>query len=94
MCRYVLDTCHHKSAYFLLSVHGFIQADYDLNEDEFLDTVFRLNVKGMTQFGGALVVSGSITAAADGTSSKITIAVAAVFSSRGLSLKVLLIFSN
>ena len=56
-----------------------------MNEDEFVDTVFRLNVKGMTQFGSGFVVSGRITAAADGTSSKITIAaVASVLMSRFL----------
>ena len=52
------------------AVHGFLQADYDVDEDEFIDTVFRLNVKGMTQLGSALVVAGRITAAADGTSSE------------------------
>ena len=41
-----------------------------MEEDDRLDTMFRLNVKGTTQFGSALVVGGRITAAADGTSSK------------------------
>ena len=36
-------------------------------EDERLDTMFQLNVKGL---GSGLVVSGTITAAADGTASK------------------------
>ena len=40
-------------------------------EDERLDTMFQLNVKGMTQFGGALVVTGLITATADGTAGKL-----------------------
>ena len=38
-------------------------------EDSRLDTEFRLNVKGMTTFSG-LTVTGTITAAADGTASK------------------------
>ena len=53
-----------------LPVHGFLQTDYDVIEGEFLDTVFRLNVKGMTQFSSAPAVNGRITAAADGTSSE------------------------
>ena len=52
------------------SVHGFLQAEYIVEEGYRLDTMFRLNVKGMTLFGSALVVSGRITAAADGTASK------------------------
>ncbi|CAI8002445.1 hypothetical protein GBAR_LOCUS3394 [Geodia barretti] len=51
----------------LCIVHGFAQAAYDVVEDERLDTMFQLNVKGTTQFGGALVVAGVITATADGT---------------------------
>ncbi|CAI8022404.1 hypothetical protein GBAR_LOCUS13163 [Geodia barretti] len=52
----------------LCIVHEFAQAAYDLDEDERLDTMFQLNVKGMTQFsGGALLVTGLITATADGT---------------------------
>ena len=39
-------------------------------EDERLETIFQLNVKGMTQFGNALVVNGNISAEADGTASK------------------------
>ena len=38
-----------------------------MGEDQRLDTVFQLNVKGMTQFGDDLVVTGLITARADGT---------------------------
>ena len=57
------------SILFILSVHGFLQVEYNVVEDNRLDTMFQLNVKGMTQFGSALVVSGQITAAADGTSS-------------------------
>ncbi|CAI8047959.1 hypothetical protein GBAR_LOCUS26511, partial [Geodia barretti] len=53
----------------LCVVHGFLHTEYDVEEDERLDTRFQLNVKGTTQFGGALVVPGLITAAADGTAS-------------------------
>ena len=42
-----------------------------MDEDERLNTSFQLNVKGTTQFGGALTVTGLITAAADGTASKL-----------------------
>ena len=38
-------------------------------EGRLLDAVFQLNVKGMSQFGSALTLSGNITAAADGTAS-------------------------
>ena len=51
------------------SVHGFLRAEYSVNENSRLDTRFQLNVKGMTQFSG-LVVSGNITASAGGTASK------------------------
>ena len=54
----------------LHTVHGFLQAQYDVDEEERLDTVFQLNVKGTTQFGSALVVIGTITATAGGTASK------------------------
>ena len=59
-----------KQRAFYYTVHGFLQAEYDLNENERLDTMFRLNVKGTTQFGSALTVSGVVTATADGTASK------------------------
>ena len=55
------------------TVHGFRQSKYDVEEDERLDTRFQLNVKGITQFGGALVVPGLITAAVDGTASKLDV---------------------
>ena len=42
---------------------------YDLDEDTRLDTDFRLNVKGMTALPG-LVIRGTITAEAAGTSCK------------------------
>ena len=38
-------------------------------EDERLDTSFQLNVKGMTAFS-SLIITGTITAMADGTASK------------------------
>ena len=53
----------------LHSVHGFLQAEYNVDEDERLDTMFQLNVKGTTQFGSALVVNGEVTATAAGTAS-------------------------
>ena len=51
-------------------VHGFLKAEYDVNEDERLDTEFKLNVKGMTQFDSILSVSGFITAETAGTAGK------------------------
>ena len=51
-------------------VHGFLQTMYDVTEGSGLDTMFQLNVKGTTEFGGDLVISGCITAPADGTVSK------------------------
>ena len=49
-------------------VHGFLQAEYDVSEDNRLDTEFRLNVKGTTQFP-RLFVGGTVTAQAAGTAS-------------------------
>ena len=43
---------------------------YEVSEDARLDTEFRRSVKGTSQFGDALVLNGSITAAADGTASR------------------------
>ena len=54
----------------LYAVHGFLLAEYHVREDEQLDTIFQLDVKGETQFGDALVVSGTITSVPDGTASK------------------------
>ena len=59
-----------KQRDFYYTVHGFLQEEYDVDEDERLDTMFQLNVKGTTQFGSALVVIGTITAEADGTASE------------------------
>ena len=59
-----------KQRAFYYTVHGFLQEEYDVGENERLDTMFQLNVKGITQFGSGLVVIGTITAAADGTASK------------------------
>ena len=58
----------------MFAVHGFLQAEYSVDEDERLDTVFRLNVKGKTALGPGLVVIGDVTATADGTASKLSIA--------------------
>ena len=55
--------------YSYCAVHGFAQAVYDVDEDDRLDTEFRLNVKGMTAFPG-LNISGTITTEAAGTASK------------------------
>ena len=65
-----LQQLHWLTSLFL-SVHGFAQAAYDVVEDQRLDTTFQLNVKGTTQFGGGLVVTGVITATADGTAGKL-----------------------
>ena len=51
-------------------VHGFLNAIYDVVEDERLDTVFQLNVKGETAFSDALVVSGIIITVEGDTASK------------------------
>ena len=40
-----------------------------MDEEERLDTMVQLNVKGTTPFG-ALIVMGVVTATADGTASK------------------------
>ena len=45
---------------------------YDVDEEDRLDTDFRLNVKGMTAFP-ILIIRGTITAEAAGTASKNTI---------------------
>ena len=59
-----------KQRAFYYTVHGFLQEEYDVNENERLNIMFQLNVKGTTQFGSALVVIGTITAEADGTASE------------------------
>ena len=53
----------------IYAVHGFAQVEYDVDEDDRLDTDFRLNVKGTTAFPG-LIIRGTITAEAAGTASK------------------------
>ena len=53
----------------IYAVHGFAQVQYDVGEDDRLDTDFRLNVKGTTAFPG-LNIRGTITAEAAGTSGK------------------------
>ena len=54
------------------AVHGFNRSHYYVLEEERLDTVFQLNVKGTTPFD-ALIVTGIITTAADGTASKLQV---------------------
>ena len=51
-------------------VHGFVQALYDMNEEDILDTRFELNVKGMTNFPGLLNIQGTITSLPGGTASE------------------------
>ena len=55
------------------TVHGFLEAEYNVLEGDWLNTSFQLNVKGTTQFGDTVAVNGVngfITATADGTASK------------------------
>ena len=64
-----LNKVHRANIHFLhccllFAVHGFLQATYDVNEDARLDTMFQLNVKGMTSLS-TLTVTGTITAATD-----------------------------
>ena len=64
----LLVVCYSTNVTFLL-VHGFRQSVYNVNEGNRLDTQFALNVVGITQLV-AFVISGTITAAADGTASE------------------------
>ena len=41
-----------------------------MQEDDTLDTTFQLNVKGTSQFSSILIISGTVTAEAQGTASK------------------------
>ena len=41
-----------------------------MDEEERLDTMFQLNVKGTSPFSGGLIITGVVTTAADGTASK------------------------
>ena len=70
-CNLCIGMLHIAVAFWFekCAVHGFAQAAYDVDEDDRLDTEFRLNVKGMTAFPG-LVIRGTITAEAAGTASK------------------------
>ena len=43
---------------------------YEVSEDARLETEFRRSVKGISQFGDALILNGVVTAAADGTASR------------------------
>ena len=52
-------------------VHGFANATYEVVEDRRLDTVFELNVKGMTAFPTLNdIIDGRITAETGGTTSE------------------------
>ena len=55
------------------AVHGFNRSHYYVVEEERLDTVFQLNVKGTTPLIDALIVTGIITTATDGTASKLQV---------------------
>ena len=68
MYRYVVYSSCLKQD--ICAVHGFAQAEYDVDEDARLDTDFRLNVKGMTAFPVGLNIRGTIRAEAAGTASK------------------------
>ena len=52
-----------------LPVHGFLQRQYSVQEDDRLDTTFLLNVKGRSQFSRDVVINGTVTAEALGTAS-------------------------
>ena len=47
-------------------MHGFTKSSFDALEDGRADIFFQLNVKGATQFS-TLILSGTITSAANGT---------------------------
>ena len=51
----------------MLAVHGFSTNNSSVQEGSRADISFHLNVKGSTQFGSALIVSGTVSAAAAGT---------------------------
>ena len=55
----------------MVAVHGFSTSRSSVKEGRRLDISFQMNVKGLTRFGSALVVSGIMSAAADGTASKL-----------------------
>ena len=57
---------------FLPAVHGFSTTQLSVEEGNTVNVPFQLNVKGSTQFGAGLTVSGRVTAAADGTGSEDT----------------------
>ena len=70
MYRYVVYRPSSCLKQDICAVHGFAQAVYNVDEDDRLDTDFRLNVKGMTAFPGLINIRGTITAEAAGTASK------------------------
>ena len=63
------NTPYNKRKCCVLAVHGFRQAVYNVSEDDAIITEFALNVVGTTQ-SPALVVSGTVSAEADGTAGK------------------------
>ena len=54
----------------MIAVHGFSTARSSVEEGRRVDISFQVNVKGLTQFGSALVVSGIVSVVADGTAGK------------------------
>ena len=52
-----------------VSVHGFTRTSFEALEGERADILFQLNIKGTTQLP-SVVVSGTITSAAEGTASE------------------------
>ena len=60
----------------IFPVHGFSTAHSSVEEGGRVDISFQMNVKGLTQLGSALVVSGIVSAAADGTASKFRCSIA------------------
>lgn len=55
--------------FYLILVHGFVNAKYDVVEEDLLQSSFQLNVKGNTKLN-QISVSGIITTTAGGTSSE------------------------
>ena len=67
LCFFDIHSSHFSKLVIL--VHGFVNATSYVVEGGTLDTLFQLNVKGMTAFSG-LNFEGTITAAAGGSASK------------------------
>ena len=70
---------------FAIVVHGFVNATYNVVEGGILDTLFQLNVKGMTAFFD-LFVEGTITSEADGSASGYTLLTKIIFELESIHL--------